>query len=290
MIFDVKNRMVMMFLIEVINGNLNGDPDQNGEPRQDEFNDLGIVSASKLPRMIKDTAKIIDPSINLFVEPKCFLNDKLEKVKSPEEMLKIYWDCRATGFVGSTGSKKGQSKYAIQGPIHIPVFNSIHPIRIVNMGISRCCQTEKSTDKVDKKTKEPIERSEDHGTFGDYNYVPYGVYCGHVYFSPEHAKRTGFDEDDMKLFLKSMAMMFELDQSYMRGTVNLRKLWIFNYPTPLGGAMSPQQLFSSTQVKVKDGVDCEELSSWDQIEINESKIDSSIKKHELIEKDRKLIL
>jgi CRISPR-associated protein Csd2 len=66
--------------------------------------------------------------------------------------------------------------------------------------------------------------------------IPYGLYVGRGFVSPQLAKQTGFTEEDLNLLWEALQKMFEVDRSAARGMMATRKLIVFKHESPLGNA------------------------------------------------------
>jgi CRISPR-associated protein Csd2 len=82
----------------------------------------------------------------------------------------------------------------------------------------------------------------DNRTMGRKHIVPYGLYRAEGYISANYAKRTGFTEDDLKLFWESLVNMFEHGHSAARGKMSARKLYAFKHSSEVGSARQTKLL------------------------------------------------
>jgi hypothetical protein len=82
--------------------------------------------------------------------------------------------------------------------------------------------------------------------------VPYGLYRAHGFISAHLAERTGFSEDDLKLFWQALGSMFEHDRSAARGEMAARRLLVFKHKDKLGNAPA-HKLFESVEVDRANG-------------------------------------
>ena len=76
--------------------------------------------------------------------------------------------------------------------------------------------------------------------------VPYGLYRAHGFISAHLAERTGFSEDDLKLFWQALGSMFEHDRSAARGEMAARRLIVFKHKDKLGNAPA-HKLFEAVE-------------------------------------------
>lgn len=173
--------------------------------------------------------------------------------KTQAGMCQKYYDIRAFGAVMSTGnkeetaddnaetaadndeSKTSKGKKAakatkivkkagqVRGPIQMTFARSVEPIVALEHAITRMAVT----------NEKDIEKER---TIGRKFTIPYGLYCGHGFVSPQLASKTGFSEEDLQLFWKAMEDMFEYDHSAARGLMSMRKLIVFKHDSVLGDA------------------------------------------------------
>ena len=81
--------------------------------------------------------------------------------------------------------------------------------------------------------------------------LPYGLYRAHGFISAKLAERTGFSEDDLALFWRALANMFEHDRSAARGEMSARRLIVFKHEHPMGNAPA-HALFERVAVEPVD--------------------------------------
>lgn len=149
---------------------------------------------------------------------------------------------------------------------------SVNPIVSLEHAITRCAvATEKEAEK----------QSGDNRTMGRKFTVPYGLYRCHGFINPFFAKQTGFSQDDLELFWKSLESMFELDRSASRGQMSPRSLVIFEHKDALGNAPA-HQLQSRVTVQLKDGVETPRAFQDYDVTITESDLPNGITIHHRI--------
>jgi CRISPR-associated protein Csd2 len=99
--------------------------------------------------------------------------------------------------------------------------------------------------------KEAESQSGDNRTMGRKTILPYALYRGHGFISPQLAAQTGFTTDDLALLKQSLAMMFEHDRSAARGQMAAQKCIAFRHESPLGNAPA-HRLFERIKIVRKD--------------------------------------
>lgn len=277
----MKNRYDFVFLFDVADGNPNGDPDAGNLPRVDPETGHGLVTDVCLKRKVRnfvEAAKDEKPPHAIYVKERAVLNNQHElayqalkldpkKAKQPEVekcrqwMCQNFYDVRTFGAVMSTKVNCGQ----VRGPIQMAFSRSIDPIVSLEHAITRCAvATEKEAEKQDG----------DNRTMGRKFTVPYGMYRCHGFVNPFFARQTGFSEEDLELFWKSLEQMFELDRSASRGQMSPRALVVFKHDEPLGNAPA-HQLQGLVTCELKNGSPAREAGDYN-IEIQDKDLPKGI--------------
>ena len=256
----MDHRYDFVLFFDVTDGNPNGDPDAGNLPRVDPETGHGLVTDVCLKRKVRNfvgTVKEEKPPFEIYVKERAVLNSvhdrayqalKLDPKKSKQPqveqcrqwMCQNFYDVRTFGAVMSTKVNCGQ----VRGPIQMAFSRSVDPIVSLEHAITRCAvATEKEAEKQDG----------DNRTMGRKFTVPYGLYRCHGFVNPFFAKQTGFSEDDLELFWKSLEQMFELDRSASRGQMSPQALVVFEHKDPLGNAPAHklQQRVSVSKVKTE---------------------------------------
>lgn len=238
----IANRYDFIYFFDVKDGNPNGDPDAGNLPRIDAETGDGLVTDVCIKRKIRNYIQSVYPDTfgrDIFVKEKAILNREIEiaykeangetKLDTPdkkrtaennaqERMCEKFYDVRAFGAVLSTGeSGAGQ----VRGPIQLTFSRSVEPIVALEHSITRMAVT----------NEKDIEKER---TIGRKFTVPYGLYKGMGFISPQFAGHTKFSEEDLKLFWESMQNMFEYDRSAARGFMSLQRMIVFEHSTCLG--------------------------------------------------------
>lgn len=251
----IQNRYDFVFLFDVKDGNPNGDPEMDNQPRIDFETREGLVSDVCIKRKVRnyvqlkvEEGKLEASKYDIFISQGKPLNAKIkegkEKAKGDEEkgrivMCERYYDIRTFGAVLSTGEKDESGKKgvgAVRGPVQFVFSRSIDAIDSKTHSLTRCC-------KVDDA---------DSTTFGNKSTVSYGLYRMHGYVSAFDGIKCHFTEKDLDLLWDALMNAFEHDHSAARGEMNARALIIFKHDSKLGEARS-SELFKLVEIeKVKD--------------------------------------
>ena len=277
---DPARRHDFLLLFEVQNGNPNGDPDMDNQPRMDPETSHGLVTDVCLKRKVRNFVGLTqqDEKPNrIYIQDKGIYLNALhaeahaavgipkEKAKNPDRpkrdearawMCANFFDVRMFGAVMSNNVNAGQ----VRGPIQMTFATSEHPILPMDVTVSRVALTdEKEKDRIQREATEGADAGEGErfgrsGTFGRKWIVPYGLYRGHGFFSAPFAKQTGVSSADLELFWTALMNMWDLDHSASRGLMSCRGLYVFSHQNHLGNAPA-HTLFSKLEPpRLKTGV------------------------------------
>jgi len=266
----VDRRYDFVMLFDVINGNPNGDPDAGNAPRVDPETGRGLVSDVCIKRKIRNFVTLAktgadgapEAGYDIYIKERAILNQQHQRAydalglkltekaskktgkagdKSPENddagagrgqeaadaarawMCQTFFDIRMFGAVMMTDVNAGQ----VRGPVQITFSRSIDPIVSLEQAITRMAVTTE---------RESKQQDGGNRTMGRKEIVPYGLYVGYGFISPQLARQTGFSMADLELLRRGLAQMFEFDRSSARGLMATRGLWAFEHESPLGNA------------------------------------------------------
>lgn len=246
----IKNRYDFVFLYDVKDGNPNGDPDFDNQPRIDFEAREGLVSDVCIKRKVRnyiqlknETGELDASKYGIFIRQGNILNDIINSEKKNADsdekkgrmnMCDKYFDIRTFGAVLSTGESLG----VVRGPVQFVFSRSVDAIDSRTHSITRCCVVDNA----------------DSTTFGNKSTVSYGLYRMHGFVSAFDGEKCHFTEEDLNLLWESLKNAFENDHSAARGEMNARALVVFKHESKLGNARSAQ-LFDLVKVEKKDGVE-----------------------------------
>lgn len=257
----IKNRYDFVLLFDVLDGNPNGDPDAGNLPRLDPDTNQGLVTDVCLKRKIRNRIQLTQsgkPGYDIFVKEGDALNAVIKEtcknlgtttkkegvLPRTQRMCATFYDIRTFGAVLTTNAEEDEKKDAklfyncgqVRGPVQFTFARSVDPIVTIEHSITRVAIT-KEEDRDRKDTE-----------MGRKNTVPYGLYKAHGFIVPSFAARTGFSEEDLKIFWEAVKMMFVDDPSAARGTMTVRRIIVFKHESALGNAQAAE-LFERVKIE-----------------------------------------
>jgi CRISPR-associated protein Csd2 len=254
---SIQNRYDFVLFFDVKDGNPNGDPDAGNLPRIDPETGHGLVTDVCLKRKVRNYVQMVKvgtSGYDVFVKEKAILNKHIREsyeamgidLSSPpvdkkdgkgrkskgvaqgseidkgrDFMCKAFYDIRTFGAVLSTGANAGQ----VRGPVQITFARSVDMVVPLEHSITVCAA------RMEEKSIE-----EQIGIQGRKFTIPYALYRCHGFISAPFADKTGFSDDDLKLFWEAVVNMFEHDRSAARGQMSTRKLIVFKHDSKMGNA------------------------------------------------------
>lgn len=273
----IKNRYDFVFLYDVKDGNPNGDPDFDNQPRIDFETREGLVSDVCIKRKVRnyiqlktEAGELDAAKYDIFIRQGNILNDIIndEKKKAGNDekkgrlsMCNRFFDIRAFGAVLSTGDGLG----VVRGPVQFVFSRSIDSIDSRTHSLTRCCVVDNA----------------ESTTFGNKSTVSYGLYRMHGYVSAFDGEKCHFTEEDLNILWEALMNAFEHDHSSARGEMNARALIVFKHDSKLGNARSAQ-LFNLVKVEKKENVEFPRQFNDYKVIINKDKLPAGVTVEELI--------
>jgi CRISPR-associated protein Csd2 len=278
------NRIDFVLLFDARDANPNGDPDAGNLPRVDPETGHGLTTDVCLKRKIRNYVGMIHGNKSphrIYFSDGAVLNALHEEAWEhvgekpakglPKDLAKAkeitgfmcrnFFDIRTFGAVMTTEVNCGQ----VRGPVQMSFARSIDPVVTLEHAITRSSVTnERDRDK---------ER-----TMGRKFTVPYGLYRAHGFVNPFLAEQTGFDDQDLDLFLTALEGAFQFDQSAARpaGSMATRRVIVFEHDSPLGNAPS-HQLLEAVSVARRDGVEVARAFQDYEVSIDRSAIPDGVR-------------
>jgi len=266
----LQHRYELVLLFDVINGNPNGDPDADNQPRTDPETGNGLVTDVCIKRKVRNFVALTQrdaEGYEIYVKERGILANQQKRAYTALKiepdgkkidaarnwMCEHFFDVRTFGAVMTTGKaeqeedgepgKRGRSKGLklwncgqVRGPVQLGFARSIDPIVSLAHTITRVALTNDTDVKAATQVTEEGEEKAGSGQMGRKHGVLYGLYQMHGFISPFLARDTNFTERDLGIFLNALANAFELDHSASRGEMAVRGLWLFEHNTELGNA------------------------------------------------------
>ncbi len=250
---DASKRHDAVLLFDVADGNPNGDPDAGNLPRVDPETMQGLVTDVAIKRKIRNYVDELhgrDEKFKIYIQDKGIaLNELHERAytaigvtskgakqvrsevnRAQEWMCENFFDVRTFGAVMSMGVNAGQ----VKGPVQLTFSRSIDSIIPLDLSITRVAITKKED--VATVSSEGEAEGGKRTEMGRKALVPYGLYRGNIFVSPQQAARTGFSSDDLALLWESLERAWDFDRSASRGLMSCRGIFIFSHDNPYGNA------------------------------------------------------
>jgi CRISPR-associated protein Csd2 len=107
------------------------------------------------------------------------------------------------------------------------------PMQVTNArSIDRIFPIEHSITRVTPTKIDATKRTEMGGKW----IVPYGLYRAFIHYSAPLGTKTGVTAEDLDVFYRAVAMMFEHTRSASRSTMAVHGLWVFTHADRFGRA------------------------------------------------------
>lgn len=266
----LSKKIVFLLIIEIRMCNPNGDPNEENKPRVVFIDKYGLISAESIKRLIRDEIEYNYTGSILLVRrddsPSCTMKDRFYAAKEIKQAIKdkdiamikaiacrSWWDVRAFGEVfteenaNPSDIKKPDEirteSFHITGPVTLWDAVSVAPIELVDIPI---------TASFNRNEKGTTPESGSIG--GKRTIVKHGVYVCKGSINTRDAKKTGFSDEDAILLIDALKNLFTEKSSASKpeGSRVLNKLIVWKQSTI--GEVSPEKLFNSVHIKVKDGI------------------------------------
>lgn len=264
-ISDSSKKYDFVLLVDIADGNPNGDPDMDNRPRMDEETGQGLVSDVCIKRKIRDYVDIVHGEedrrriyvlnrgeflehVNTSIVASCkkdvdFLaryEPALDKKGNPVPSVLAGYFCDSYFDVRCFGAVPGKpiERTTIRGPVQFQFGRSIDPIYVQEHSIGRVVQNKPSKEGADDV----------YGTFGAKHIIRYGLYRFAGHYSPFLAQKTGFNDQDLALFWQAVIGWPSIDSSAARPNMGIRGLYVFKHEDGFGNAPA-QELLAKVSVE-----------------------------------------
>jgi CRISPR-associated protein Csd2 len=224
-------RATGVLILEVINSNPNGNPDQESDPRL-RPDERGMISPVSFKRKLRDLIEDkegpvwehaaasftphLDPAGYQILESRGRDRDEIKGLETAE-FVRRYWDGR---LFGNTFLEKDASDKLRTGVVQFGMGVSISPVEIERMTNSN---------------KAGVETGKDRGLAPlGYRIVLHGVYVMPYFVNPTAARKSGCTEIDIELMKRLIPYAYTHTASYVRPIVTIRHAWHIEHKSALG--------------------------------------------------------
>ncbi len=291
---DPTRRHDFVFLIDIMDGNPNGDPDAGNLPRVDPETMQGLITDVAIKRKIRDWVDATRGDrerFKIYVQNKGVALNTLHRraydalgirstgTRQRREEVELarawmcdnFYDIRTFGAVMSTGVNAGQ----VRGPVQLTFARSIDPVVPLDIAITRVAITDPNDAEV-----VVADGQEGRGgkvtEIGRKSIVPYALYTGYGFFNPHFAAQTGFSAEDLGILWEALTLMWDFDRSASRGRLAIRGLYVFSHESRLGNAPS-HTLLERVDAQRVEGVETPRKFSDYQVTVNDAALPAGVR-------------
>jgi len=225
------NRATGILIIEVINSNPNGNPDQESDPRL-RPDERGMISPVSFKRKLRDLADdndgpvwqqssasfkpALNPDAYQILESRGRNRSEIKALEA-SEFKRRYWDAR---IFGNTFLEEGSSGSIRTGVVQFGMGVSVSPVEI---------------ERMTNTSKAGVQEGKDRGMAPlAYRIVLHGVYVMPYFVNPTSASKSGCTDIDIELMKKLIPHAYTHTASYIRPMVNIRHAWHIEHKSALG--------------------------------------------------------
>jgi CRISPR-associated protein Csd2 len=242
-----------LLVIEVVNSNPNGDPDNESEPRT-RVGDRGEISPVSFKRKLRDLveqkegpvwqdlARRFDPRLP---DDEFDLLERKGKTKRVAEIwaeidggrfVRRYWDARLFG--NTFLQEKKSSSHISTGVVQFGMGISVAPVDIQRHTLT---------------SKSGVQEDKDRGMAPlGYRVVQHGVYCMPFFVNPTAASKSGCTHRDLELMLRLVPYAYTHTASFVRPDVRMRHAWYIEHKTRLGSCPDSALIDGLTPIRKGD--------------------------------------
>ena len=244
-------RATGLLVIEVVNSNPNGDPDNESDPRT-RVGDRGEISPVSFKRKLRDLveqkdgpvwqdiaggfAPELSPEEFDILEKRGRDRKKIEGELKDGSFVSHYWDAR---LFGNTFLEEGSSTSIKTGVVQFGMGISLAPVEIQRHTLTN---------------KSGVQEGKDRGMAPlGYRVVQHGVYCMPFFVNPTAACKSGCTRTDLDLMLRLIPYAYTHTASFVRPDVRLRHAWYVEHKSRLGSCPDSKLIDALTPVRKGDG-------------------------------------
>lgn len=257
----LQNKIDFSVIFTVTNANPNGDPLNGNRPREN-YDGFGEISDVCIKRKIRNRLQDMGEKIFVQSDDRCddgfkSLHERskgceslaaLSKAKNTDRVAFADAACAEWIDVRSFGQvfafKGDPVSVGVRGPVSIQMAQSISPVDIVSMQITKSVNGESG------------KESKASDTMGTKHRIDFGLYVFHGSINCQLAEKTGFTEEDAEKIKEALETLFENDCSSARpeGSMEVRRVYWYKHDckTPKNSSAKVHRLLKIT---LKDGID-----------------------------------
>lgn len=263
------NRITGLLIIEAVNSNPNGNPDQESDPRLRPDN-RGMISPVSFKRKLRDLVadkagpvwqavkrERKDDECQILEQRGRDLAKTIRQAKA-DEINKLYWDARLFGntlLEKKEDNKKADAKWLRTGVVQFGVGVSVCPVEVERMTTTKMANVEED------KTRGMAPLA--------FRIVLHGVYTMPYYVNPTAARKTDCTGEDIELMKLLIPYAYTHTASYVRPSMILRKAWHIEHKNALGSCPDHLLIDALTPKRRKPEDIDRPSSSWVDYEVPE---------------------
>lgn len=256
----MMNRATGLLIIEVINSNPNGNPDQESDPRL-RPDERGLISPVSFKRKLRDLvddkngpvwtevskrfSPALDPDKFQILESRERDWDTVSKEAKAKTFGARYWDAR---LFGNTFLEKESSEHMRTGVAQFGLGVSISPVVVDRQTTTKKAGAEKGKD----RGMAPLA----------YRIVQHGVYVMPYFVNPTAARKSDCTEVDVELMQQLIPYAYTHTASYIRPMINIRHAWHIEHKSPLGSCPDFALIEALTPKRVDESKKDEPSEDW----------------------------
>ena len=259
---NLLKRATGLLVLEVVNSNPNGDPDNESDPRT-RVGNYGEISPVSFKRKVRDLVEQKDGPVwqamadafkpALVAEEFDILEkrgrDRQEILAMAEDAFtRRYWDAR---LFGATFLEEKSAMPIKTGVVQFGMGLSVAPVEIQRLTLT---------------SKSGVQKDKDRGMAPlGYRVVQHGVYTMPFFVNPTAALKSGCNERDLQLLLKLIPYAYTHTASFVRPDVRLRHAWYVEHKSALGSC--PDSLLIDALTPRKPAEAGEPSKSWNDYDV-----------------------
>jgi CRISPR-associated protein Csd2 len=255
------NRATGLLIIEVINSNPNGNPDQESDPRL-RPDERGLISPVSFKRKLRDLVEdkkgpvwsevsksfspALDPNVFQILESRERDWDTVSKEAKANTFSARYWDAR---LFGNTFLEKESSEHIRTGVAQFGLGVSISPVEVDRQTTTKKAGAQKGIE----RGMAPLA----------YRIVQHGVYVMPYFVNPTAARKSDCTDVDIELMKCLIPYAYVHTASYIRPMVNIRHAWHIEHKSPLGSCPDFALIEALTPKRVDELKTNEPSKTWE---------------------------